>query len=348
VINFRWWTVLFLCNFYFTKNLKNKEIFAGNFKFMSNHTIICQNINIRRKVSMQSNLFRKSSLESIHSPEELNEYIRITSPSVWVVMIGCLILIVAVLVWAFYGSIPNTVKARGIVFPENGVTEIIPVMGGRISDMRVKVGDYVEAGQILAVIPQEEIIKQIKEFKAGDITDEQQYSRLIHEYERQSIIVSPISGIVLYTKNTNETVSSSEAVVKIVKQEKYSDNKQIVSYIPSGVAKKLKEGMEVQVSPDFAPREEYGYMYGHITSIGMYPVSQEDVLRVLGDMQYVEGLDLEPNCVEVRITLTVDPNSKSKIKWSNKKGKSLPISIGTYTNMLVLVRKYNLYELIFN
>ena len=80
----------------------------------------------------------------------MNEHIKITYPSVWGILIGCLALVAAVLFWAFYGSIPNTVEAKGIAFPQNGVTEVIPVAGGRNSDMRVKVGDYVEAGQILA------------------------------------------------------------------------------------------------------------------------------------------------------------------------------------------------------
>jgi len=105
--------------------------------------------------------------------------------------------------------------------------------------------------------------------------------------------------------------------------------------------------MEVQVSPDFAPREEYGYMYGHITNIGTFPVSQADVLSAVGNLQYAEGLLLQGNCVEVRVTLTVDPGSKSKIKWSNKKGESIPLSIGTNCDMLIVVRNYKPYELVF-
>ena len=33
-----------------------------------------------------SNLFRKKSLERISSPEQLNEYVRVSTPSVWLVL----------------------------------------------------------------------------------------------------------------------------------------------------------------------------------------------------------------------------------------------------------------------
>ena len=297
---------------------------------------------------METNLFRKSSLERISSPERLNEYIKITNPGVWSVLLGCLALLIAVGFWGFYGSIPDSVKSSGVMFPQNGVASVIPTAGGRISDMRVRVGDFVEAGQILAVIPQDDILKQITELKSNAQPDEKQIATLTNEYENRSIIVSPVSGIVLSAKSANETVSSTEAVASIVKQEKYANDKQIICYIPTLTAKKLKEGMEVQVSPDFAPREEYGYMLGHITSIGTYPVSEADVLSAVGSRQYAEGLLPPGNSVEVRVTLTVDPGSQDKIKWSNKKGESIPLSIGTNCNLLIVVKNYKPYELVFN
>lgn len=296
---------------------------------------------------METGLFRKSSMERISSPERLNEYIKITNPGIWTILLGCLALLIAVGFWGFYGSIPDSVRAQGVMFPQNGTTSVIPVAGGRISDMRIKVGDFVEAGQIIAVIPQEDIIRQIIELRGNLKPDQKRIAALMNEYENSSLIISPVSGIVLAAKYVNETVSSVEAVARIVRQEKYADDKQIICYIPTSTAKKLKEGMEVQVSPDFATREEYGYMQGHITGIGTYPVSQADVLSAVGSEQYAEGLLPQGSSVEVRVTLTVDPDSQNKIKWSNKKGESLQLSIGTSCNMLIIVNNYKPYELVF-
>lgn len=78
---------------------------------------------------MDSGLFRKTALERISSPERLNEYIKITHPGVWSVLVACLALLLAVGFWAFYGSIPDTIHAFGIVFPEHGVAHVIPPRG---------------------------------------------------------------------------------------------------------------------------------------------------------------------------------------------------------------------------
>ncbi|MDD3363799.1 MAG: biotin/lipoyl-binding protein, partial [Syntrophomonas sp.] len=176
---------------------------------------------------MESSLFRKSSLERISSPERLNEYIKITNPGIWSILLACITLLIAVGFWGFYGNIPDSVRADGVIFPQGGVTAVIPSNGGRISDMRVKVGDFVEAGQIIAVIPQDNIISQLNELRGTVNPDEKQISALRSEYESRSLIVSPVSGIVLSAKSVNETVSSTEAIAGIVKQEKYADDKQI-------------------------------------------------------------------------------------------------------------------------
>ena len=101
---------------------------------------------------MQSELFRKSALERVSSPERLNEYIKITHIGVWGVLLACLALLVAVGFWAIYGSIPDTVSAVGIIFPQHGVTSVIPTAAGRITDMQVKVGDYVEGRSWLSFL----------------------------------------------------------------------------------------------------------------------------------------------------------------------------------------------------
>lgn len=61
------------------------------------------------------NLFRKSSLENLSSPEQLNDYIKVSNPSVWLVLAGLFILLAAVFVWGFTGSLPTTVSAKGLV-----------------------------------------------------------------------------------------------------------------------------------------------------------------------------------------------------------------------------------------
>lgn len=45
-------------------------------------------------------LFREKSLERVSSPEQLNDYIKVTTPSVWLVLIAVILLLVGILTWS--------------------------------------------------------------------------------------------------------------------------------------------------------------------------------------------------------------------------------------------------------
>ena len=47
----------------------------------------------------QAHLYRKSSMEHIQSPEQLNDYLRITNPSVWLLLTAVILLLAGLLVW---------------------------------------------------------------------------------------------------------------------------------------------------------------------------------------------------------------------------------------------------------
>ncbi len=50
-------------------------------------------------------IFREKSLKRVTSPEELNDYIHVTSPSVWIVLAAAVILLAGLLAWAVFGTV---------------------------------------------------------------------------------------------------------------------------------------------------------------------------------------------------------------------------------------------------
>ena len=44
-------------------------------------------------------LYRKESLEQIQSPEQLNQYLRVTNPVVWILLSAVILLLAGLLVW---------------------------------------------------------------------------------------------------------------------------------------------------------------------------------------------------------------------------------------------------------
>ena len=65
-----------------------------------------------------SNLFRKKSMDRISSPEQLNDYIRVSTPSVWLLLAAIVILLVGVCVWGVLGHMDTTLPVVAVA--ENG------------------------------------------------------------------------------------------------------------------------------------------------------------------------------------------------------------------------------------
>lgn len=63
---------------------------------------------------MENPIFRKKSIERISSPEQLNDYIRVTNPGVWVILSAVLILLAGFIVWGVVGKIETKVNTVAV------------------------------------------------------------------------------------------------------------------------------------------------------------------------------------------------------------------------------------------
>ena len=69
---------------------------------------------------MNSNLFRKKSIDRVSSPEQLNDRIRVTDSGIWLLLVGIVLVLVGILVWGFFGRLNTTLPAGAVT--ENGGT----------------------------------------------------------------------------------------------------------------------------------------------------------------------------------------------------------------------------------
>ena len=95
-----------------------------------------------------SSLFRKESVESIQSPERLNDYMRVTNPTVWIVLIAVILLLAGMLIWSCYATIDSVIRGTAIV--DEG-TMIIVFTDTQVAN-NVKEGMTVTAEDSSAVI----------------------------------------------------------------------------------------------------------------------------------------------------------------------------------------------------
>lgn len=60
-------------------------------------------------------IFNKKATEKLRSPDDLEEYVRVTSPSVWLILGACIALVVGLLAWGFFGVVTSGIDVTGTV-----------------------------------------------------------------------------------------------------------------------------------------------------------------------------------------------------------------------------------------
>ena len=63
---------------------------------------------------MSKQLFRQKSMDRINSPEQMNDYIRVSNPSVWMVLGAVIVLLIGVCVWGIFGRLDTTLQTGGV------------------------------------------------------------------------------------------------------------------------------------------------------------------------------------------------------------------------------------------
>ena len=67
---------------------------------------------------MNEQLFRKKSVDRVSSPEQLNEYIKVSNPGIWMILAAIVILLVGAIVWGVLGTLDTTLPTVAVA--ENG------------------------------------------------------------------------------------------------------------------------------------------------------------------------------------------------------------------------------------
>lgn len=63
----------------------------------------------------EKQIFREKSLERISSPEQLNDYLKVTKPAVWAVLAAVILFLVGLMVWSNFTYIGSFAEGTAIV-----------------------------------------------------------------------------------------------------------------------------------------------------------------------------------------------------------------------------------------
>ncbi len=127
--------------------------------------------------SPDKQLFRPEALETLSSPDKLNQLMTVVTAKDWIPLVAMGMLIATAVTWSVLGSVPSTVMGRGVLVLPRHMVSIDSVSGGRLAWFRARAGDAIQAGEVIGRLDQAELQQRIEENK-----------RLLSELESQNRI----------------------------------------------------------------------------------------------------------------------------------------------------------------
>lgn len=269
---------------------------------------------------MANKLFRQQALDTVDSPEKINDYIRVTAPPFYLWLLTFLVCVVAAAIWAFNSTVSEFVKINGIAFPHQGIEEVRAPFGGVVTELFVRKGQSVKKGDVLLRYIDNDALRELR---------------------------SDRSGIVLAHKSRQESFNAYEPSVFLIPEGQDEQMRELIAFVTYADLRKLKIGMSVQATPSDLTREEYGYMYGRITDIDYLPVSQTEVDNHFKMNEFTASIFPSETAFMVKIKLETDEKSPQGIRWSQQSSRKVRVPIGTFCQLQIVTKTRPVYELLF-
>ena len=262
-----------------------------------------------------ADIYRKSALERISSPEQMDKAITVTSPLSWLALGAVTVIVVVTLIWSIVGTLPVTVSTMGIVTAPTSTNSVYAPEAGRILEILVRENQTIHKD--------EPVIK----YRVGS-------------FGEPRTICATQPGVVTKIMVTNDSdVSRGGDVLRFTPAFSTRASQVVVCYVKQSDANKLRRNMQASVSLQSADSQTYGHMTARIVSIDEYPATESGMSDVLGTGNGLSSAFKadNPSVVAVTCELLEDPSTVSGYYWSNKRGAKKEVDTNALVNVKFIV-----------
>jgi len=262
-------------------------------------------------------IFRKSTLEKMTAPEELDELLQVNSVKTWLLFAVICFVLAGMLLWGFLGVITHDTGGFGIIRIHDLPREVVSQCHGQVDSVFCKTGDQVEGGRTLLTI-------------------------CSLEGKTHIAVSAPFNGEVTGLNVREGTfVTAGLPLLELVRSYDTIDvAPEVIFFVKEQEIPKLKTGMvanmevvKAGVPPDF--------LTGKITFIAGHPASRNAILKYFPDDAQSLQLD-KYEFHEVRASVMIDPgkmsaSDRSMIKSLNGLNCRVKVTVSRQSPMAFLL-----------
>ncbi len=255
-------------------------------------------------------IFRKSALERLSSPEQLDKTIKITSPLSWLVILGVAVIISAFIFWSVSGNLPTTMTATGIVVNGYDTIPIHSMYAGKITESELVLDKKLVKGDVIGAIK--------------------------NESGSESKIISTQTGTVTSVNfNVGDKINKYDLIARVTPDVESDDI--VIAYLPIEDGKKIQVGMKAIVTPASFDAQNYGHMEAAVVSVDDYITTGSEAMRVIGSNEsLLKYISTDDPMVTVALSMKTDESAVNGYSWSSERGKQLEISEGELMDIKII------------
>lgn len=266
------------------------------------------------------NIFRKETLDTLENPGQITEYVKVTTPPLYIMQVAMLVCSIVVVLWVAFGSVTEHVKSVAVVFPHEAPSRVSTNLDGQVDKIFVRKGQHLKVGDKIMTV------------RNGDLLD---------------TLSATTKGMLISVKETDEPFRAYETLAEIIPEKQRNQNRELITYVEYKDLRNLMVGQEVQVTPVDLHREDYGYIIGHITHVNSFPVREEDARRLSMIRNFTDKIFPAETAYEVRLVVDADEKDGHFLKWSRKQSREITLGQMTFCNVQIITERKPIYKMLF-
>ncbi len=103
----------------------------------------------------------KEIMNRIETPDQLGEFLRFKSTKSWLALASMAGIVTLAVIWGIFGEVQTKVEGTAILLAEGGLFQIVAKESGHLQECKVRSGDIIQEGQIVAVVNNPQLENQI-------------------------------------------------------------------------------------------------------------------------------------------------------------------------------------------